>query len=123
MILTCPVSKAGILTRKNPEAYRILISHYEPVHYRPVRSKVWDTWIPEAAPQLEVWTYWKEGFFSNEEFEKSYVRMMQGQSDVLQRILDLEKKHRVIILLGINDDEDLCHRGILKDLLERLREG
>ena len=99
------------------DGLRVLVTRYWP---RGIKKESVDRWIRQLGPSEKLIKVWKSGKITWGEFKRRYLG--EYKCTAKQRLLkDLKNsiKGKDTTLLCICEDENRCHRVILKELLER----
>ena len=95
---------------------RILVMTLWP---RGVRKESVDLWIKGVGTDRELIKEWKAGNVTRAEYERRYYNDMKGEDKKkLVRELAGYAKEGPIVLLCSCKDPNLCHRSLLKKLVE-----
>lgn len=81
-----------------------------------------DMWMKDVAPSLELLNDWNDGRISWAEYEERFFKEMEGQKEKLLEIRDMAIKGTVTLLCkerGEPEDTILCHRRLLKGLVQK----
>ena len=110
--------------RKLPgDGLRLLICRYRPRGVRK-EDETWDEWDPDLGPsrELHAAVYGKKGPpISWDEYRKRYLAEMASHRP---RILELSARVRAgetitLLCSSACDDDERCHRSLLRELIER----
>ena len=105
------------------DGLRLLICRYRP---RAVRKtdETWDEWDPDLGPSraLHAAAYGKSGPpISWEEYRERYLAEVAGRRARIEALAERVRAGETITLLCSSacEDDDRCHRSLLRDLIER----
>lgn len=73
------------------------------------------------SPSKELLSYAKENKISFEEYKKLFIREISGNPEARKRIDELREiaKDKVVFLVCYERDPEVCHRSIVKKIIER----
>lgn len=80
-----------------------------------------DEWLKEIAPSSDLRKWFNHDPDKWEEFRKKYSKELNQHKELLNKILELEKEHKEIILLYAAKDTKHTHATIIKSFLEGVR--
>lgn len=105
------------------DGFRLLICRYRPRGVRK-EDETWDGWLKDLGPSraLHADYYGKNGApIGWDEYRKRYLEEMKSQEEYLDELASMVKEGKTITLLCSSAcvDADLCHRTLLKGLIER----
>ena len=103
--------------KSKDDGLRVLVTRYWP---RGIRKDSIDLWVRQLGPGEKLIKVWKAGKITWQEFKRRYLG--EYKCTAKQRFLqDLKNniKGKDATLLCICEDENRCHRVILKGLLNR----
>ena len=60
---------------------------------------------------------WKSGKIRWKEFERDYMKSLNGKEELL-KLIAAEAKKRTVTLLCVEKDESRCHRSLLRLAIE-----
>jgi uncharacterized protein YeaO (DUF488 family) len=108
--------------KEKDEVLRILICRYRP-RALPKAKETWHVWRKELGPsgELHAAFYGKHGPpISWEEYRDKYLQEMQQQTALIDEIAELVAEGKTITLLCSSacEDEQHCHRTLLRQLIE-----
>jgi len=100
------------------DGQRILVSCYWPKY---ADLKIVDLWLPELGSDLELAKNWQRKKFDWNFFVEDYLKKMEKPEikKILQQIA-ITSINKNITLVGHSRSSSICHRSILKKLLEDL---
>jgi uncharacterized protein YeaO (DUF488 family) len=101
------------------DGYRILVDRLWPRGKKKTEAKV-DLWLKDIGPSNEL-RHW----FGHEEskwdsFEKKYFKELKGKKDLIETIIEHEKKGTVTLLFGAKDtrfNNAVALRGFIEHML------
>src|SRR3990167_9139298 len=102
--------------KSKDDGLRVLVTRYWP---RGIRKDSIDLWVRQLGPSEKLIKVWKSGKITWGEFKRRYLG--EYKCTAKQRFLqDLKDsiKGKDATLLCVCEDENRCHRGILKGLLK-----
>lgn len=100
------------------DGYRILIDRLWPRGISKENAHV-DLWLKEIAPSTELRKWFQHDPAKWEEFGERYRKELSGEKDQLNRIKELEKKHKQVTLLYAGKDEAHTHALVLLEELNK----
>lgn len=100
------------------DGYRILIDRLWPRGISKENAHV-DLWLKEIAPSTELRKWFQHDPAKWEEFGERYRKELSGEKEQLNRIKELEKKHRQVTLLYAGKDEAHTHALVLLEELNK----
>lgn len=100
------------------DGYRILIDRLWPRGISKEYAHV-DLWLKEIAPSTELRKWFQHDPAKWEEFGERYRKELSGEKEQLNRIKELEKKHRQVTLLYAGKDEAHTHALVLLEELNK----
>lgn len=98
------------------DGYRILIDRLWPRGISKENAHV-DLWLKEIAPSTELRKWFQHDPAKWEEFGGRYRKELSGEKEQLNRIKELEKKHKQVTLLYAGKDEAHTHALVLLEEL------
>jgi uncharacterized protein YeaO (DUF488 family) len=99
------------------DGFRVLVMQYWPRGLK--REKV-DAWYRDLGSSKELIKPWKTGKITWPQFKKQYVAdLKEEHKQVLIHELAKRAKEEKITLLCSCRDSNMCHRSVLKELIER----
>ncbi|MGE5048966.1 MAG: DUF488 domain-containing protein [Deltaproteobacteria bacterium] len=104
------------------DGLRLLICRYRPRGVRK-EEETWDEWDPDLGPSRELHAdaYGKRGReIGWEEYRTRYLEEMKGQLPRIAALADRVRRGGTITLLCSSacEDDDRCHRSLLRALIE-----
>jgi len=96
------------------DGYRLLVMRRWP---RGIARRSVDGWEPELGPSLALLTDYRKGKLNWLAFAHRYEQEMAAKPELLAQVAGLAKTGDVTLLCGCQDEER-CHRTLLKRLLE-----
>ena len=84
------------------------------------KGSMYDTWLPELAPSRELLRDWREGGITWRQFTQRYraeMRKPEGRH-LIALLAELSRKTNLSVGCYCEDEEH-CHRSILRELLEK----
>lgn len=100
------------------DGYRILIDRLWPRGISKENAHV-DLWLKEIAPSTGLRKWFQHDPAKWEEFGERYRKELSGEKEQLNRIKELEKKHRQVTLLYAGKDEAHTHALVLLEELNK----
>ena len=100
------------------DGYRILIDRLWPRGISKENAHV-DLWLKEIAPSTELRKWFQHDPAKWEEFGERYRKELSGEKEQLNRIKELEKKHKQVTLLYAGKDEAHTHALVLLEELNK----
>ena len=76
-----------------------------------------DVWMRDLGTPKELIKQWKEGEISWNKFAAKYKESLKGKEELLRNLAD-ESRKGTITLLCTERDPTICHRSLLKDVIE-----
>ncbi len=116
-----PVRSKSIYEEAAPDdGVRILTTNYWP---RGVSKERAGTYIRALAPSRDLLHAFKSGAIEWPEYETQYLAEMQGERQVqeIARIAELARTETVTVMCMCKD-ERICHRSLLRDLIQQQME-
>lgn len=119
--------KAGVITyrcgvdRLPAETVRVGAVRYMPRGVKKIEDvRYFDAWLPVVAPGAGLIKAYKEGLVTWSAFKKKYVSEMKKSAEARRTIrLLMAVAVRVPVAIGCYcEDVQLCHRSVLKELIE-----
>lgn len=108
--------------RSEGDGLRVLVTRYWP---RGIRKEAVDMWLRDLGPDSELIRKWKSEEIPWEEFRKSYRAEFKTErkKELLKELREAIEKFEggEATLLCTCQEEDRCHRSLLKRLLEGKR--
>lgn len=103
--------------KSKDDGLRVLVTRYWP---RGIKKNAVDLWIRQLGPSEGLIKEWKHGRISWQEFKNRYLGEYKCTAKQ-QYLAELKKtiKGKDVTLLCICEDENHCHRILVKRLLER----
>lgn len=98
------------------DGYRILIDRLWPRGISKEYAHV-DLWLKEIAPSTGLRKWFQHDPAKWEEFGERYRKELSGEKEQLNRIKELEKKHKQVTLLYAGKDEAHTHALVLLEEL------
>lgn len=100
------------------DGYCILIDRLWPRGISKENAHV-DLWLKEIAPSTGLRKWFQHDPAKWEEFGERYRKELSGEKEQLNRIKELEKKHRQVTLLYAGKDEAHTHALVLLEELNK----
>ncbi len=74
------------------------------------------------SPSKELLNYAKENKISFEDYEKIFIKEISGNPEAKKRINEIREiaKDKVVFLVCDERDPEVCHRSIVKKIIERI---
>jgi uncharacterized protein YeaO (DUF488 family) len=109
-------------SRNKADGFRLMICRYRP-RALPKADETWDHWCPDLGPSKELHAafYGKTGTpLTWDEYRVRYLQEMQNQADLITQLADMQREGKTVTLLCSSacEDENHCHRTLLKGLIE-----
>jgi len=97
------------------DGLKVLVTRYWP---RGIKKERVDLWVRELGPSERLIKDWKAGKITWQEFKRRYIAEF-GLKEKQKSLEQLKEtlKDKDATLLCICEEENRCHRGILKELL------
>lgn len=102
--------------RSAEDGYRLLIMRKWP---RGVRKDAVDAWDKELGPSLELLAGFRQGRVPWAEYVRRYTLEMRGKPEAIRAVAERVRRETVTLLCGC-EDENRCHRSLLKRLVEEV---
>ena len=100
------------------KGYRVLITKNQPQAHS--HRKFFDAWIPELAPNIEIYQWCQDKKITWDDFKNQYLHdLNSADSQDLLKPIALLSLRRVVILLCDCEDKNNCRTKILADSLEQ----
>jgi uncharacterized protein YeaO (DUF488 family) len=104
------------------DGVRLLICRYRPRGVRK-QEETWDAWDPSLGPSrdLHADAYGKRGREIDwDEYRQRYLQEMKGQVPRIEALAERVRRGETVTLLCSSacEDEDRCHRSLLRALVE-----
>ncbi len=96
------------------DGHRLLVMRIWP---RGISKAAVDGWEPDLGPSRELLRAYRSGGIGWEEFARRYREEMADRPDLLAGYREAGSQETITLLCGC-PEEDRCHRGLLKDMLE-----
>jgi uncharacterized protein YeaO (DUF488 family) len=96
------------------DGYRLLVMRLWP---RGVAKAAVDAWEKDLGPSRELLTSFRTGKLDWEGLAARYREEMSARSKMLERYRDLARRQTITVLCSCQD-EDRCHRSLLREMLE-----
>jgi uncharacterized protein YeaO (DUF488 family) len=109
--------------READDGFRLLICRYRP-RAVPKKKETWDLWWPQLGPSRDLHAayYGKQGTpIGWEEYRQRYLEEMKGQEESIAFLAEEvvgAGKPLTLLCSSACADESLCHRTLLKHLIE-----
>jgi len=108
--------------REPDDGYRLLICRYRP-RALPKKDETWDGWCSDLGPSKELHAdyYGKTGPpIGMEEYRRRYLQEMEAQAEFIEELAMMVNEGKTITLLCSSAcvNEKLCHRTLLRELIE-----
>ena len=106
------------------DGLRLLICRYRPRGVRKT-EETWDEWDPDLGPSraLHADAYGKSGRppISWEEYRERYLAEIASQAARVEELAERVRAGEMITLLCSSacEDDDRCHRSLLRELIEK----
>jgi uncharacterized protein YeaO (DUF488 family) len=78
----------------------------------------YDEWIRDLAPSIALLNDYRDKRIDWDEYEKRYMREMEGRKELIQELKKRSDSGEVISLLCWEWDDRFCHRRLLKKLID-----
>ncbi|MDR5694653.1 MAG: DUF488 family protein [Armatimonadota bacterium] len=114
-----PVQTKRVYDAASPEdGTRILVMRLYP---RGVKREAFHAWYKELGTAPELIKAWKGKRLRWEEFARRYEAQIEADPQAQARVEELARRARseTITLLCTCEDEEYCHRSVLKRIIER----
>lgn len=98
------------------DGYRILVDRLWPRGVSKEKAHL-DVWLKEIAPSTELRKWFSHDPKKWQEFEKRYKEELKNNSEVVEQLKDLEKKHKTITLLYRTKDTLHNEAKVLLDVV------
>lgn len=118
-----PVKTKRVYEPPSPgDGTRILVMRFYP---RSVKRDQFHEWHKELGTAPELIKAWKSGRITWDEFACRYEAQIAADPKANATLDELARraKHETLTLLCSCEDEDHCHRILLKDMIERRMEA
>jgi uncharacterized protein YeaO (DUF488 family) len=109
----------SIYDPKSPDdGLRVLVMRYWP---RGIKRNRVDIWFRDLGTSPELIKAWRSGTLSWVEFRQAYLAEVKGKGkqDIIRKLAKRAKTEKLTLLCSCRD-HTRCHRGILKQLIERV---
>jgi len=116
MVTPCRVYDRDKIPEKG---YVILVDRLWPRGIKKSDLKT-DEWLKDLAPSTGLRKWFGHDPDKWKEFKKEYRKELKKKGELMQRIKDLEKKHKRIILLYASKNIEHNHAVVLKKALDEL---
>lgn len=97
------------------DGYRLLVMRRWP---RGISKDKVDAWEKELAPSTGLLAHWNKRQISFQEFKGRYMEEIKDKKELLGRLVEKAEKDTVTLLCW-EAEEKQCHRGILREYLEK----
>lgn len=98
------------------EGYRVLVDRLWP---RGIRKEEVDLWPKEVAPSTELREWYGHAPEKWAEFKKRYFAELKGHEEEVDRLLELAREKKDVVLLYSSKEEKLNNAVALKQYLDR----
>ena len=98
------------------DGHRLLVMRRWP---RGIRKTAVDSWNPDLGPSLALLTEYRQGKLDFPTLAQRYRQEMQSRREHLEEVVRLAREGDVTLLCSCQDEER-CHRTLLKELAESL---
>ena len=102
-------------TDKADNGIRILVTTYWP---RGIKKERIDRWEKELGTPPDLIKRWKSGSIDWTTFSKKYLEAIKSRKDKIKELGELAGKEDITLLCTCRED-NLCHRKLLKRLIEK----
>lgn len=114
---------------RSDDGLRILVCRHTP---QGIRSTRWDVWMANLAPSDPLRKAFRSQEIDWKEFSRRYKEELfepapidehngksknYGQKFTLRLIKELARRQKITLMCTCGDDEDHCHRYLLKDVI------
>ena len=103
----------SILDKKNEDdGVRVCVMRFVKNFYD------YDEWFRELAPSIELLNDYRKRRIDWSEYERRYFKEMESKKELIKELKKRSDEGEVISLLCWERDDRLCHRRLLKGLIE-----
>jgi uncharacterized protein YeaO (DUF488 family) len=102
------------------DGYRILVDRVWPRGISKERART-DLWLKEIGPSTALRKWFGHDPERWAEFQKRYRQELRAEPELITRIKNLEKEHRVVTLVFSTRDEERNQAVVLRDFLANRR--
>lgn len=104
------------------DGLRLLVCRYRP-RALPKAQETWDAWWKDLGPSAGLHAAFRGKAgppISFEEYRRKYLEEMKAQADRIERLAARVRAGETVTLLcsGACEDEERCHRSLLRGLVE-----
>ena len=102
----------------NADGYRVLVDRLWPRGLSKAAAHI-DLWLRDIAPSTHLRKWYGHDVSRWRAFVDRYSEELQGRSELLDRLLDLQRRHGKVTLLFAARDEDHNEANVIAEVLQR----
>ena len=102
------------------DGYRILVDRLWPRGLSKSKARI-DLWLRDIAPSNELRKWFSHKPERWGEFKKRYREELKSKEELLRKLIELEKRYRVITLLYAARDREHNNAVVLREALEEIK--